>query len=198
MDLGVIQSNNDIFRCEVQARHHPLIRGDMPLSASTTLIPRRLNHVFLLELRSVGDRASPAPPRWETGWWQPLPGECAGQFGGTLNRLIIGCFQMFLQRVPRTQARVRVDRARGDQVQAVVLRDPSHRVGVFLAEVFPSDIVVEEFAPTPRYLGRPSQCLGIVDERKDLSAKRKKDDRSAHTHLPRPAQRRKWTAYPQT
>jgi hypothetical protein len=50
MDFGIIQGDDDVFRGEMQARDHPLVGGDMPLSASATFIPSRLNHVFLLEV----------------------------------------------------------------------------------------------------------------------------------------------------
>lgn len=50
MNLGIIQGDDDVFRGEMQTRDHPLVGGDMPLSASATFIPSRLNHIFLLEV----------------------------------------------------------------------------------------------------------------------------------------------------
>lgn len=50
VDLRIIQRDDNVFRGEVKTCHHTLVRGDMALGAATTFGPRRLNHVFLLEL----------------------------------------------------------------------------------------------------------------------------------------------------
>lgn len=50
VDLRIIQRNDNVFRSEMKTCHHTLVRGDMTLGAATTFGPRRLNHVFLLEL----------------------------------------------------------------------------------------------------------------------------------------------------
>ena len=53
MDLCIIHSKHNIFWREVQGRDHAHVRRNM-LCAPPAFIPSRLDHVFLLEVGSVG------------------------------------------------------------------------------------------------------------------------------------------------
>jgi hypothetical protein len=165
MDLGIVESDNDVLGSEVEAGNHTALLSDVLRDAGAAVPPGGLDEVALLEvrlvrldLRALGDGSDlgKGQSALEAGRADSLAGIDGGR-GGNVVALIAANF--------------------GDGGRGLGSRDGLDRLGsgpvvvVLDAQVLPSDVVREEVLPTLRYLRRASEDLGIVDEREDLEAK---------------------------
>lgn len=53
MDFGIIKRNHNVLFRQMQARYDALIGCNVPGGHRTTLLPRRLHHVPMLEVRTM-------------------------------------------------------------------------------------------------------------------------------------------------